>query len=243
MRNPSPFARFLGSAAIAALLAVGLAGCQTARSPEVTGSLNTRAEAAPGQASPDAMQALGERYRANPRDIEAALQALREREFKAGRYDPAMQMADPPSYMFQMRFPPNESWPAPGAQHASIEEAIDASAESGTGSILDLLRLGSAPEFFTVCPLSRDELVELFGTTKPTRDLLESTLINPKPGDKAVATTPESDAMSKALKKRGFTFVGSTICYAFMQAVGMVDDHVVDCFRHAREPRRRQARR
>jgi DNA-3-methyladenine glycosylase I len=42
----------------------------------------------------------------------------------------------------------------------------------------------------------------------------------------------QSDAMSKALKKRGFNFVGSTICYAFMQAVGMVDDHVVRCFRH-----------
>ena len=45
------------------------------------------------------------------------------------------------------------------------------------------------------------------------------------------ATTPESDAMSKELKKRGFTFVGSTICYAFMQAVGIVNDHIVDCFR------------
>ncbi len=45
------------------------------------------------------------------------------------------------------------------------------------------------------------------------------------------ANTPESDAMSKALKKRGFKFVGSTICYAFMQATGMVDDHVVGCFR------------
>jgi DNA-3-methyladenine glycosylase I len=47
------------------------------------------------------------------------------------------------------------------------------------------------------------------------------------------AKTPESDAMSKDLKRRGFTFVGSTICYAFMQAVGMVNDHLVDCFRHA----------
>ena len=46
------------------------------------------------------------------------------------------------------------------------------------------------------------------------------------------AKTAESDAMSKDLKKRGFKFVGSTICYAFMQAVGMVDDHTVDCFRH-----------
>ena len=45
-------------------------------------------------------------------------------------------------------------------------------------------------------------------------------------------TTPESDRMSKELKKRGFKFVGSTICYAFMQAVGMVNDHLVDCFRY-----------
>lgn len=46
------------------------------------------------------------------------------------------------------------------------------------------------------------------------------------------ATTPQSDAMSKALKARGFKFVGSTICYAFMQATGMVNDHPVGCFRH-----------
>jgi DNA-3-methyladenine glycosylase I len=47
------------------------------------------------------------------------------------------------------------------------------------------------------------------------------------------ARTQQSDAMSKDLKKRGFTFVGSTICYAFMQATGMVNDHLVTCFRHA----------
>jgi len=46
------------------------------------------------------------------------------------------------------------------------------------------------------------------------------------------AHTPISDQMSKDLKKRGFNFVGTTICYAFMQAVGMVNDHTVDCFRH-----------
>jgi DNA-3-methyladenine glycosylase I len=46
------------------------------------------------------------------------------------------------------------------------------------------------------------------------------------------ATTPESDAMSIDLKRRGFKFVGSTICYAFMQAVGMVNDHLVGCIRH-----------
>jgi len=45
-------------------------------------------------------------------------------------------------------------------------------------------------------------------------------------------TSKESDAMSKDLKKRGFKFVGSTICYAYMQAAGMVNDHIVSCFRH-----------
>jgi len=48
---------------------------------------------------------------------------------------------------------------------------------------------------------------------------------------KLPTTSPQSDAMSAALKERGFKFVGSTICYAFMQAVGMVDDHMLHCFR------------
>jgi DNA-3-methyladenine glycosylase I len=52
------------------------------------------------------------------------------------------------------------------------------------------------------------------------------------------ATSPESDALSKDLKKRGFRFVGSTIVYAFMQAVGMVNDHTVDCFLY--EPQARK---
>jgi DNA-3-methyladenine glycosylase I len=52
------------------------------------------------------------------------------------------------------------------------------------------------------------------------------------------ATTPISDRMSKTLRQRGFRFVGSTICYAFMQATGMVDDHLVTCFRHSAKPRR-----
>jgi len=53
-------------------------------------------------------------------------------------------------------------------------------------------------------------------------------------GKKVPAYASESDAMSKDLKKRGFTFVGSTICYAFMQATGMVNDHAVECFRYGR---------
>ena len=50
--------------------------------------------------------------------------------------------------------------------------------------------------------------------------------------DQVPANTSISDAMCKDLKKRGFTFVGSTICYAFMQAAGLVNDHLVSCYRH-----------
>jgi DNA-3-methyladenine glycosylase I len=50
-------------------------------------------------------------------------------------------------------------------------------------------------------------------------------------GERLPAQTPEAEAMSRDLKKRGFRFVGPTICYAFMQAVGMVNDHAADCFR------------
>jgi DNA-3-methyladenine glycosylase I len=53
------------------------------------------------------------------------------------------------------------------------------------------------------------------------------------------ATSPEAEAMSRELKARGFKFVGPTICYAFMQAAGMVNDHVVGCFRHRELARRR----
>jgi DNA-3-methyladenine glycosylase I len=58
-------------------------------------------------------------------------------------------------------------------------------------------------------------------------------IINRWKSDKEIpAGTPESDIMSKELKKRGFKFVGSTICYAHMQATGMVNDHTIDCFRY-----------
>ena len=66
--------------------------------------------------------------------------------------------------------------------------------------------------------------------------LLRLNPIRPGPPSRFLAEIPaetdESRAMSKALKARGFRFVGPTICYAFMQAVGMVNDHTVDCFRH-----------
>jgi DNA-3-methyladenine glycosylase I len=59
----------------------------------------------------------------------------------------------------------------------------------------------------------------------------------PRLGERLPTTSAESDAMSKALKKRGFTFVGSTICYAFMQATGLVNDHVRGCVCGAGKPR------
>lgn len=67
-----------------------------------------------------------------------------------------------------------------------------------------------------------------------------------KSGQVLPARTPESDALSAALKQHGFKFVGSTICYAYMQAVGMVNDHTTDCFRYAAcaksKARRKQVR-
>ncbi len=69
-----------------------------------------------------------------------------------------------------------------------------------------------------------------------------SPIVNSRRSPKQIpASTPESDAMSKDLKKRGFSFVGSTICYAFMQAVGIVNDHLVTCFRYSDlSPRKRR---
>jgi len=55
------------------------------------------------------------------------------------------------------------------------------------------------------------------------------------------SSTPVSDRMSRDMKKRSFSFVGSTICYAFMQGTGLVDDHTVDCFRHGLSRRKRVA--
>ncbi|MFZ5831171.1 MAG: DNA-3-methyladenine glycosylase I [Planctomycetota bacterium] len=72
---------------------------------------------------------------------------------------------------------------------------------------------------------SFDEYVWAFVGGRPKQNAWKSMKAVP-------ARSSESDAMSKDLQQRGFKFVGTTICYAFMQAVGMVNDHVVDCFRH-----------
>ena len=72
---------------------------------------------------------------------------------------------------------------------------------------------------------SFDKYIWQFTGSRPKRNAW-------KTHKKIPATTLESDAMSKDLKQRGFKFVGSTICYAFMQATGMVNDHTTDCFRY-----------
>ncbi len=99
----------------------------------------------------------------NP-DVEAALRELREREFAAGRYNPVMPF---------IPFPIGPNSPAPGAQHDSIEEAMEDSDADGTRSILDLDRVGDEPDFGVVTPLGDEVLLDLFGTTTPTREMVE----------------------------------------------------------------------
>jgi hypothetical protein len=98
--------------------------------------------------------------------VDATLQALRQREFKAGRYHPVIMF---PSELF----PIGPHSPAPGAQHASIEDAMEDAAEEGTRSILDLDHVSDEPEFCAVAPLPNEMLDELYGTTQPSRAMVE----------------------------------------------------------------------
>jgi hypothetical protein len=96
-------------------------------------------------------------------DIARSLEALRQREFEAGRYNPAESFP---------RFPVDPGQ-APGSKHASIKAARDASDADGTRSILDVSRLSAKPDFNAVAPLDEDELMEFFGTTRPTVEDVE----------------------------------------------------------------------
>lgn len=98
-------------------------------------------------------------------DIDAALQRLRQREFQAGRYHPAVRLP---------QFPVGPQSPAPGPQHRSIDEAMRAADESGTRSILDMARVSAAPRSCAVAPLGSDALRRLFGSERPTHDVVES---------------------------------------------------------------------
>ena len=96
-------------------------------------------------------------------DVGAALGKLREREFRAGRYNPAVDFPE---------FPVGPHSPAPGARHGSIEEAQEEADADGTRSILDMERVAEEPDYGAVAPLPREELLELFGTDRPTREMV-----------------------------------------------------------------------
>jgi hypothetical protein len=100
-------------------------------------------------------------------DIDKVLQELRDREFAAGRYNPVVPFLD---------FPIDSNSPAPGAEHDSIEEAMEASDADGTRSILDLQAIGDQPDFCIACRVSDDRLLDLFGTTQPTHEMIEETM-------------------------------------------------------------------
>ncbi len=100
-------------------------------------------------------------------DVNAALQTLREREFRAGRYNPVMPSPE---------FPPGPNSPAPGARHSSIDEAMENAAEDGTRSILDLYHVSEFPEFCAAAPLPASELQALYLTTQPTREMVEENM-------------------------------------------------------------------
>jgi hypothetical protein len=109
--------------------------------------------------------------RYNP-DVDAALQELREREFRDGRYNPVVAH---PQFPFPREAAEHIS-PSPGAQHKSIRHALKAAGADGTRSILDLDHVSATPEFNAVSPLPPDELQRLFGTERPTHEGIERSL-------------------------------------------------------------------
>src|SRR5262245_4034699 len=100
-------------------------------------------------------------------DVSKALNDLREQEFRAGRYNPVLPFLD---------FPLSPNSPAPGPKHRSIEAALQASAEDGTRSILDIERVGTQPDYCVAVPLDQLILESLYGTATPTREMAENNL-------------------------------------------------------------------
>jgi len=82
---------------------------------------------------------------------------------QAGRYNPVVQFPE---------FPISGDYPGPGAKHVSIEAAIEASDPDGTRSILDMNRVGTAPDYCVVVPLAGETMFDLYGTDKPTKDMV-----------------------------------------------------------------------
>jgi len=100
-------------------------------------------------------------------DINKALLELKQQEFAAGRYNPAIPFPE---------FPIGPNSPRPGPKHSSIKAALNASMEDGTRSILDIERVSTKPDYQTVCPIENEELMSLYATTKPTRAQVEDNM-------------------------------------------------------------------
>jgi hypothetical protein len=98
-------------------------------------------------------------------DVQHALDTLRDREFKAGRYNPVIRFLKfgAPDFLKQQ----------PGAKHRSIDDAMTAAAEDGTRSILDISRVGESPDYGVAAPVPAAQLREWFGTDRPTRAMLD----------------------------------------------------------------------
>jgi hypothetical protein len=122
-------------------------------------------------------------------DLTAALQALRKQEFQSGRYNPVVSL---------LQFPITDQTPSPGAQHFSIEAALEAADAEGTRSILDISRISDIPYplsadeldlellaeeniealYSAAFPLASTELITLFGTEQPTHKMIESVIVD-----------------------------------------------------------------
>ncbi len=100
-------------------------------------------------------------------DIEAALQALREREFKAGRYRPVIPF---------LQFPIGSDAASPGAQHSTIDEARAEVMEEGTGSILDFDHISEEPDYCALAPMDAETHEALYGTAKPTAEMVTNNM-------------------------------------------------------------------
>jgi hypothetical protein len=100
-------------------------------------------------------------------EVDEALDELREREFRAGRYNPVMPFIE---------FPITPASPAPGAQHESIEEALADSDADGTRSILDIFGIADEPDFSVAYPLPPEVLQDLYGTTQPSLAMVEANM-------------------------------------------------------------------
>ena len=125
-------------------------------------------------------------------------------------------------------------WRSPGTDDQDIARLL-----SDPGIIRNRLKITAtirnAQKFLAIQQESGsfDAYIWQFVGGKPIRNEVRSM-------EEIPSTTKESEAMSRDLRKRGFKFIGPTICYAFMQAVGMVNDHQVDCFRYNDIERRNQ---